>query len=473
MSFHINPKTGEPGRCRATLACPFGLPEDHFSSEAAAREAYEAKNSPFHENVQEVKFSLPLDGETVALLRSLTGSGMRPLIVGGAVRDSLIAGVASKDVDIEVHGATSMDDLSQALSSAGYFVDEVGKSFGVLKTVLPNGMDIDISLPRRDSLVGEGHRGFEVEVDSSMGISEAAARRDFTINALYYDYEKGVILDAHGGLSDWKKKELRHVSSAFAEDPLRVLRGVQFVSRFGLKLAPETAELSRSIKDQYENLSRERVQEEWQKFFTKGKDVRSGLDALRATGWDEHFHLQEVEVESASADVETVMSTAQSRGLPREVLGPAALAFHVDSEHRESFLRSTIVGEKPVNKMLRLMAVEETYEYDDVTLNAWARNQVKAASSTIEEWDALHGSKLPPRVRQNLESRARAAGCWAGPKPDLLTGQMILDAAGTKKGGPWVGAIQREAAGLQDRGLIMTDEDAKAWVSQKVKGMEL
>src|SRR5690625_1550288 len=168
---------------------------------------------------------LPLDSGVSEALAACRGVG-NPLIVGGAVRD-VFSGADNKDVDIEVYG-TSLPDLATELRGQGFRVDEVGAQFGVLKVSKKGGVsDLDISVPRRENTVGAGHRDIEVTVDSGMTVSEAAARRDFTINAMAVDPARGVLVDPYGGADDFRSKTLRAVGPAFAEDPLRVLRGVQ------------------------------------------------------------------------------------------------------------------------------------------------------------------------------------------------------------------------------------------------------
>ena len=207
-------------------------------------------------------------------------------LVGGCVRDALL-GTPSKDIDVEVFGVT-YETLIQALDRHGA-TDLVGRSFGVVKLTLPDGMVVDFSVPRRDSHVGPGHQGFVVEVDPSLSPRDAAARRDFTINALSWDPRRRVVVDHFGGLRDLEARVLRHTSDAFGEDPLRVLRGMQFAARFGMTAAPETLEICRSIKDTYHDLSIERVREEWFKWATKGHHPSHGLRFLRDSGWLEHF----------------------------------------------------------------------------------------------------------------------------------------------------------------------------------------
>jgi len=217
--------------------------------------------------------------EVVAEL--VKGAGGRALLVGGCVRDKLL-GKEPKDFDIECFGISG-EDLQRVLSTC-FELDLVGVSFGVIKL---HHLDIDVALPRRETKLGLGHRAFGMEYDPTLTIEEASARRDFTINAIYEDPLTGEILDPWHGRPDLEQKILRHVSSHFAEDPLRVLRGMQFVARFDLTPAPETIEICRGMTP--EGLAPERLMGEWSKLLTRGLAISKGLAFLRATGWVKYY----------------------------------------------------------------------------------------------------------------------------------------------------------------------------------------
>lgn len=215
--------------------------------------------------------------------RLVKKAGGRALLVGGCVRDSLLgAGTEVKDYDLEVYGLES--EKLESVLSARFKLDLVGRSFGVIKL---HHYDIDIALPRRETKLGAGHRAFGIDSDPFMPIKDAAARRDFTINAIYRDPLTDEIVDPYGGRRDLEERILRHVSPHFAEDPLRVLRGMQFVARFCLKPAIETIEICRAMTP--ENLPRERLFEEWSKLLVKGVKISAGLEFLRAVGWVDYY----------------------------------------------------------------------------------------------------------------------------------------------------------------------------------------
>jgi tRNA nucleotidyltransferase (CCA-adding enzyme) len=177
-------------------------------------------------------------------------AGGRALLVGGWPRDRLL-GRESKDVDIEVFGLEA-DRLRALLASLGK-VEAVGESFQVFKAG-----EIDVSLPRRESKSGRGHRGFDVVGDPSMTFEEAARRRDFTINAIAWDPLTDEYIDPFKGQDDLKDRRLRAVDRrTFGDDSLRVLRAVQFVARFQLTIDEDTRQLCRTIP--LDDLPAERV----------------------------------------------------------------------------------------------------------------------------------------------------------------------------------------------------------------------
>lgn len=209
----------------------------------------------------------------------------RPRLVGGCVRDHLL-GRRAGDIDIEVAG-TTFDELLKALKPFGP-TDVVGRSFGTIKLRLDQTVT-DFSLPRRESKTGAGHRGFKIEPDPGLSDEDAAARRDFTINAIAWDPIENRLIDPFGGQKDLERKILRHTSPAFIEDPLRVLRAMQLAARLDFELAPETAELSRSISADFAELPLERVWGEWGKWATLSTKPSRGIHVLAQTGWLVHF----------------------------------------------------------------------------------------------------------------------------------------------------------------------------------------
>jgi len=177
---------------------------------------------------------------------------MRTFLVGGAVRDGLL-GMPVKDRDWVVVGSTSQQMLALGFR-------QVGADFPVF--LHPETKE-EHALARTERKVGVGHKGFETSFDATVTLEEDLMRRDLTINAMAQD-EDGNLVDPFGGEQDLRNGVLRHVSPAFAEDPLRVLRVARFAARFGFAVAPETLALMRELAENGElaTLTVERVWQE-------------------------------------------------------------------------------------------------------------------------------------------------------------------------------------------------------------------
>ncbi|HEY6211751.1 MAG TPA: HD domain-containing protein [Vicinamibacterales bacterium] len=195
-----------------------------------------------------------MDAKDIAL--AVRDAGGRALVVGGWVRDRLMGGEGT-NLDIEVFGVAP-DRLRALLETLGR-VEAVGESFQVYKVG-----GIDVSLPRRDSKSGRGHKGFVVVGDPDMSIDEAARRRDFTVNAISWDPLTDEYFDPFNGRADLQRRLLRVVDrETFPDDSLRVLRAVQFAARFDFALDPASAALCREIA--LDDLPAERVWGEFEK----------------------------------------------------------------------------------------------------------------------------------------------------------------------------------------------------------------
>jgi tRNA nucleotidyltransferase (CCA-adding enzyme) len=203
------------------------------------------------------------------IVQAVREAGGRALVVGGWVRDRIM-GRPSKDIDIEVYGLPA-ERLRPLLARFGP-VNAVGESFTVYKVA-----DIDVSLPRRESKTGRGHKAFEVHGDPEMSPVEAARRRDFTINAIAWDPLADEYVDPFDGRGDIKRRLLRAVDpQTFVDDSLRVLRAVQFAARFEFTLDPRTAELCRRIP--LDDLPAERIWGEVEKLLLQAKRPSLGFE---------------------------------------------------------------------------------------------------------------------------------------------------------------------------------------------------
>ena len=230
----------------------------------------------------EIEFTDPRLRQALERICEKTAArGGRCLVIGGSVRDAFLE-LPAEDLDLEVFGLAP-EQLRSVLAE-DFTLDLVGQSFGVVKI---RHLPIDVAIPRRESKRGLGHKGFEVHSDPALTIEEAASRRDFTINAISWDPLTGELLDPAGGVEDLERGRLRHVSEKFAEDPLRVLRGMQLAARFELSVAPETVDLCRGIEP--EGLARERIFDEWKKLLLRGRRLSLGLGFLLDCGWVRYY----------------------------------------------------------------------------------------------------------------------------------------------------------------------------------------
>jgi tRNA nucleotidyltransferase (CCA-adding enzyme) len=456
------------------------------------------------------------------IVRDLHAAGYRALIAGGAVRDALL-GLHPKDIDIEVYGI-SYDALADFLKARGR-VDLVGKSFGVVKFRGSDGDACDFSVPRRDSKTGPAHRDFLTTFDPSITPQEAASRRDFTINAMAYDPVAGELLDFFGGRADLENRILRATSSAFSEDPLRVLRGMQFACRFDLTVDPATADLARSIANEYSTLARERVAEEFMKWATKsspplGKPGRIA-DYLTDTGWVQHFpeieKLRDVPQDpewhpEGDVSIHTMLvlneaaHIANRDGLQdddRAVLLFAALAHDFAKadttalRERDGRMRWTAWGHEAgagpqARQFLTRIGIKNTIVEQvvklvenhlahssigpEVTARAVRRLAVRLAPASIAQLIRLieaDASGRSPRPRGLPESAARirdmAAAQSVGEKPlaPLILGRHVLPYFDDRPG-EHIGEVTRAAYEAQSDGDFSTEEEALAWLKRYI-----
>ena len=232
-----------------------------------------------------------ISSSVIKLCQAVQQAGGRALLVGGWVRD-FVLGRETVDYDIEVYGIKAAE-LRALLDRQGR-VDAVGEAFTVYKVRLreagksfPSSLVADVSLPRRESKTGRGHRGFVVEGDPHMSFTEAARRRDFTINAMMYDplanNRNGEYIDIYGGRADLARGIIRVVDPrTFVEDSLRVLRAMQFAARFEFTIDPATVSLCRSID--LSDLPAERIWAEVEKWLLQSRRPSIGLHAARELG---------------------------------------------------------------------------------------------------------------------------------------------------------------------------------------------
>jgi tRNA nucleotidyltransferase (CCA-adding enzyme) len=207
--------------------------------------------------------------------------------VGGAVRDGILYGDDTvKDRDYLVTGIP-YDELTQLLKNHGQ-VNLVGKSFGVVKfTQVASGkpQTFDITLPRREHSTGLGHKDFDVAFDPNLKVEEDLSRRDFTVNAMALALDNDELIDPLDGHLDLEKRQIRMVYEAsFEDDPLRILRAVQFAARFEFTIEPKTFEAMRRHTTLIKTVSSERIAEELNKLLVLAQRPSVGFRLMLDAG---------------------------------------------------------------------------------------------------------------------------------------------------------------------------------------------
>lgn len=389
-----------------------------------------------------------ITSEAERAVSAIVAIGGRPLFVGGCVRDWHV-GVESKDIDIEVHGPVSVDQVEEALAKIGR-VDAVGKSFGVLKF----GHAVDVSFPRRDSKTGDGHTGFTVEFDQSMSITEALARRDFTMNSIAVDAVTGEVIDPFGGIADIKAGVIRHTSEAFADDPLRVVRAIQFAARFDFDIAEETTILCRELASRISELSVERLWMEWEKILTKGQKMSRVAEAVKAfkltkifPGWEDAFFADELlEIPNIKGERRASM-----------ILGAQFLG---DVAGLDKFLKA-IDAPIRLRRDAELLASKPTRViWSDVSVHAQARRLAREFQSvTLRD-------RLLVKHAQGCDvwKSAEKQGILDAPLKPLLTGDHLITAG--LQPGPSFGIILDAALVAQDTAGWTTEAKALEWFKE-------
>jgi tRNA nucleotidyltransferase (CCA-adding enzyme) len=255
---------------------------------------------------------------------------VKAYVVGGAVRDELL-GLPVADRDWVVVGATPEDMARQGFRP-------VGKDFAVF---LHPQTHEEYALARTERKSGRGYKGFTVYAAPDVTLEQDLARRDLTINAMAKD-EAGRLIDPYGGAKDLREGVLRHVTEAFEEDPVRILRVARFVARFGFRIAPETETLMRRMVDlgEADHLVAERVWQEFSRGLLEAHPARM-LEVLERCGLAARLL---PELKAARAALEraaqanaplAVRFAVLTWGLPEAAIDPLCERLKVPNEERE------------------------------------------------------------------------------------------------------------------------------------------
>lgn len=412
-------------------------------------------------------FEPDLPGRLLKIAGDIREAGGRAFLVGGWVRDALL-GRSCRDYDVEVYDM-AQDALVPILSKYGR-TNLVGKAFGVIHLAM-KGLSLDFSFPRTESKVGYGHRGFVVHTDEKLSFKEAALRRDFTINAMGMELPELTLCDPYGGIDDLKAHTLRHVGPAFAEDSLRILRGVQFASRFGCTLAPETVELCRTLS--LDDLSVERLFEEFKKWLLKPGKPSLGLRAfldIKLDGYFPEIRPFEGSWETLGDILDKMAELRDSNGLSdtqaMDFAFAALLCGNADSA-LDFLVRITNENHLLKNVPLLLPTLRNLDEGIVGDIPALRRLAVKLNGlkllCLLVKCIPVSYYRSPDFAAALWDSAAKYDLLDAAPQP-FLTGKKLMDLG--VKPGKHMGEIIKQSFELQLDGKITSAEEAAEWARQ-------
>lgn len=222
----------------------------------------------------------------IKILTAIEGNGGEIFVVGGPIRDRIL-GHEPKDIDFLVRKLT-LDKITNIIKTIGK-AGEVGQAFGIVKGVV-DGQEFDFAIPRtKEVKTGDAHTDFTVQTDPNASVQDDLQRRDFTWNAMalplkdFIANDMTAIIDPNGGLNDLKAGVVNAVgdpTARFSEDPLRMIRAVQFATRMGFDITGTTEDAIRTLAPKLKSVSGERIFEELKKAWTKGKADTHVLIAL-------------------------------------------------------------------------------------------------------------------------------------------------------------------------------------------------
>jgi tRNA nucleotidyltransferase (CCA-adding enzyme) len=462
-----------------------------------------------------------LEPTVLALARAVRDAGGRAFLVGGWVRDLVALRQQGTDrlpappdeYDFEVHHLPPRN-LRTVLERFGE-VRLVGESFAVYKLAPAAGPAgearpvIDVSLPRRDTKVAPGHRGFEVAGEPDLPLPEATRRRDFTVNAMLHDPLTGETVDLWGGASDLRARVLRAVDPAtFVEDSLRVLRAVQLAARLEFTIDPATVALCRQID--LGDLPPERIWGEMDKLLMKARRPSLGLDWADQLGVVDRLFPELQALKGCPQEpawhpegdvwIHTLMALDRAReeatDLPKEKalavllavlchdFGKPATTAVVDGrirsyEHEEAGVAPTIAlldrlkihtlgGYDLRRQVVALVAHHLTPSHfyknrdnlGDGAFRRLARKLEPELLYRVSRADCLgRTGSFSTEAQEWFIGRVRALGVEQRPPAPLLMGRHLLEMGLVP--GPLIGRITREVYEMQLDGRVSTLEDGQ------------
>ena len=349
---------------------------------------------------------------------------MKIYSVGGAVRDELL-GLPVKDHDYVVVGATPEEMIRQ-----GY--KPVGRDFPVF---LHPTTHEEYALARTERKTARGYHGFEFHAAPDVTLEQDLARRDLTINAIARDPD-GHVIDPHHGADDLKSRMLRHVSPAFAEDPVRILRVARFAARFGFRVAPETMKLMREMakNGEADALVPERVWQELARGLMEAKPSRM-FAVLRDSGALAHV-VPELDALWDEPDAANAAMAALDDAASSGALLPARVA--TPARWLEPLAVESLCHRLKVPSDCRDLALLAS-RHANTVLDAPELD----GESLLELFDTVDAWRRPERFAELM------AASFAG-EPDTAEARTRLERALKAAAGIDAGAIARAAKGTTE-----------------------
>lgn len=449
------------------------------------------------------------------VIKAIADAGGQPFFVGGIVRDAFI-GRDSKDVDIEVFNIEfgPMVEAIKKVDCVKSITVDAGKRFPVTKVRCQDDTEMDVASPRREVFVG-GEAEFEVQADPWMPKKEAAARRDFTMNAIMVNGVTGEVFDFFGGINDIAQGVIRHTSSQFAEDPDRVIRAGRFAAQINMNIDPETFDICQTMVASpiMETVNAEQINAEFKKIF-KSKNPSVAFRFFAKVGWiqkrfpeianmincpqDPRWHpegdvfehtmqvmdrMAEIAIQEQWDDnkkIQMVMAAmCHDMGKPSTTVtesnGSITSKGHaqVGVPIAEAFMRRCKFDNADfINRVCIMVDQHMAHSGMEATQRTTRRVAARIAPVSIVEWAAIIKADASGRdcgwfdpAAEFVKIAAEQSIDKEGPKP-IVMGRHVIP-FGIK--GPAVGAITKAAFEAQIEGNIKTIEDGQAFIQNWIK----
>ncbi len=397
------------------------------------------------------------------ILKSITQSSGRALLVGGAVRD-IFLDIPVKDLDFEVYGLT-LEQLQTILEQFGK-VSLQGKSFGVLRV---HGLDVDWSLPRQDS----SGRHPVVQYDPYMSYEQAFRRRDLTVNAMGIDMQTLELIDPFRGLQDLEHKILKAPDlHFFAQDPLRLLRVMQFSGRFAMQVDSQLSTLCSTMD--MTGVSVERIEQEFAKLFLQAQQPSIGLQWLLTIQKFDDFLPGVVVQQNLWDQLDTGALQEFASKEEKLIVMWAIIASHAIPCSNITFQQLHHKDLRPVIDFMHHFSRHDTMIHKVALLVLYAQMISANVTDAQIKWLALWLSpgitlRLLSKfaaivhnqeIAKELQHRAQLLGVLDAPEKPLLTGACFIDIAQ----GAQIGLLVKKAYQLQIEQAVLDPDLLKKMV---------